>query len=213
MVKAVLFDMDGVVLDSEKLYTRFWKQAIEESGFSVTWEQLLDLRSLGKEFAPAYFREILGPSADPEAIRILRRVRMKEYTDVHPIQLKPGIRKTLEELRKRKILTAIATASNPERAEGFLDQTGVRPLFDRVLTTASVAHGKPEPDIYLSACQQLGIEPWEAMAVEDSDNGALSAIRAGCLTVMVPDLAPPGAQVVDQLYGVAGNVAEILDLL
>ncbi len=213
MIKAVLFDMDGVVLDSEKLYTRFWKQAIEESGFSVTWEQLLDLRSLGKEFAPAYFQKILGPSADPEAIRILRRVRMKEYTDEHPVPLKPGIRKTLEELRKRKILTAIATASNPERAEGFLNQTGIRPLFDQVLTTASVAHGKPEPDIYLAACRQLGIAPCEAMAVEDSDNGALSAIRAGCFTVMVPDLAPPGAGIAGRLSGVAENVTEILDLL
>lgn len=213
MIKAVLFDMDGVVLDTEKLYTRFWNAAIEECGYSVTWEQLLNLRSLGKEYAPAYFKEILGTDKDADKIRMVRRARMKEYTDLYGIEAKPGLRKTVQELKKRNIKTAIATASDKTRAEAFLKETGVHSLFDRILTTSMVKHGKPRPDIYLSACDQLGIAPGEAMAVEDSDNGALAAIRAGCRTVVVVDLAPPREEIVPMLYGVAKTLPEILNYL
>ena len=136
MIKAVLFDMDGVVLDTEKLYTRFWKQAVEECGFHMTWEQLLGLRSLGQEYADAYFKGILGPNAREDTIRQIRRVRMKEYTDQYGIEKKPGIDETLRGLKERGIPAVIATASQPSRAKQFLNEVGLASAFDRILTSA-----------------------------------------------------------------------------
>ena len=210
MIKAVLFDMDGVVLDTEKLYTRFWKQAVEECGFHMTWEQLLGLRSLGQEYADAYFKGILGPEAREDEIRRLRRIRMKAYTDQYGIEKKAGIDKTLQGLKERGIFAAIATASQASRAKQFLDQVGLGQSFDKILTTQQVAHGKPEPDIYLSACSQLGIAPEEAVAVEDSDNGVTSAWRAGCRVIMVPDLSRPDEKLKEKLSGVADDLTGIL---
>lgn len=210
MIKAVLFDMDGVVLDTEKLYTRFWKQAVEECGFHMTWEQLLGLRSLGQEYADAYFKGLLGPNAREDTIRQIRRVRMKEYTDQYGIEKKPGIDETLRGLKERGIPAVIATASQPSRAKQFLNEVGLASAFDRILTTQQVAHGKPEPDIYLSACSQLGIEPGEAVAVEDSDNGVTSAWRAGCRVIMVPDLSQPDEKLKEKLSAVAKDLTGIL---
>lgn len=210
MIKAVLFDMDGVVLDTEKLYTRFWKQAVEECGFHMTWEQLLGLRSLGQEYADAYFKGILGPKASEKEIRRIRRIRMKEYTDKYGIEKKPGIDETLRGLRRRNISPVIATASQTSRAKMFLDQVGLGQSFDRILTTEQVAHGKPQPDIYLSACRQLGIRPDEAAAVEDSDNGVTSAWRAGCRVIMVPDLSRPDEELKKKLSGIADDLTGIL---
>lgn len=210
MIKAVLFDMDGVVLDTEKLYTRFWGEAVEECGFHMTEKQLLGLRSLGQEYADDYFKSILGPEASESRIRDIRRRRMKEYTDIYGIEAKPHVRETVEELHRRGIAAAIATASETARATQFLKDVGLDQEFDCILTTGMVAHGKPQPDIYLSACSQLGVNPGEAAAVEDSDNGVTSAWRAGCRVIMVPDLTQPGEELMKKIDAVAKDLPGIL---
>lgn len=87
--------------------------------------------------------------------------------------------------------TAIATATDPERTEKYLRKTGMAGCFDKVISATMVKEGKPSPDIYLYACEQLCLRPEECVAVEDSPNGVLSAYRAGCRVVMVPDQTQP----------------------
>ena len=98
-----------------------------------------------------------------------------------------------------RIQRAIATATDTERAARYLKQIGLYEYFDRIICANMVKCGKPSPDIYIYACQQLGLDPSACMAVEDSPNGVTSAYRAGCQVVMVPDQTKPDAELQDML--------------
>lgn len=200
-IKAVLFDMDGTLIDTEKYYRIFWPKAMAEFGYHMTDEQVLSMRSLGRPFAPAQLKEWFGEELDYYAIRARRTQIMEECLDKEGIQLKPGAVMILRELQRRGIPAAVATASPPERTEKYLNNTGIRQYFSKIISATQVKEGKPSPDIYLFACEELGFEPEECMAVEDAPNGVLAAYRAGCKVVMVPDQTQPDEELKKCLYG------------
>ncbi|MBO5985233.1 MAG: HAD family phosphatase [Lachnospiraceae bacterium] len=209
MIRAVLFDMDGTLIDTEKYYRVFWPKAMAEFGYHMTDEQVLSMRSLGRPFAPARLKEWFGEELDYYAVRARRTEMMEAQLDVDGIQLKPGAVEILEELRRRGILAAVATATPPERTEKYLGLTGIRPYFSKIISATQVKEGKPSPDIYLYACEQLGLAPEECMAVEDAPNGILAAYRAGLRVVMVPDQTQPTEELQGMLYA---NVDRLDDL-
>lgn len=213
MIKAVIFDMDGVILDTEKLYCRFWMEAAREAGYDWQFEHSLMIRSLAGEFSGPLMKGIFGDDFDIEEIRRRRTVRMNAYLEDHPLEKKPGIDALLDYLRSHGYKTAIATASNRTRAMGYLGQVGLQDRFDQFVCTAMVAHGKPMPDVYLYACQQIGEKPEDCMAVEDSPNGILAASRAGCKAVMVPDLSQPDAELEKLLFAKADGLMDIIHFL
>ena len=209
MIRAILFDMDGTLIDTEKYYRVFWPKAMAEFGYKMTDEQVLSMRSLGRPFAPARLKEWFGEELDYYAIRARRTELMEAQLDIDGIQLKPGAVEILEELRRRGILAAVATATPPERTEKYLGLTGIRPYFSKIISATQVKEGKPSPDIYLYACEQLGLAPEECMAVEDAPNGILAAYRAGLRVVMVPDQTQP----TDDLRGMLYTNVDRLDKL
>lgn len=213
MVKAVLFDMDGTLIDTEKYYRRFWPMAMAEFGHHMTDEQVLSMRSLGRPFAPARLKEWFGEELDYYAVRAYRTKIMEECLDKEGICLKPGAVEILEELKRRGITAAVATATPPERTEKYLTLTGIRPYFSQIISATQVKEGKPSPDIYLYACEQLGLDPSECMAVEDAPNGVLAAYRAGLRVVMVPDQTQPTEEDQKYLYASVNSLDKIKDLL
>lgn len=213
MTKAVLFDMDGTLIDTEKYYRIFWPKAMAEFGYRMTDEQVLSMRSLGRPFAPAQLKEWFGENLDYYAIRARRTEMMEECLDREGIQLKPGAVQILEFLHDRGIPAAVATATPPERTEKYLQATGIRSYFTKVISATQVKEGKPSPDIYLFACGEMGLRPEECMAVEDSPNGVLSAYRAGCRVVMVPDQTQPDEELGKLLYGAVPSLDKLRELL
>lgn len=209
MVKAVIFDMDGTLIDTERYYRVFWPRALAEFGFSMTDEQALAMRSLGRPFAPAQLKEWFGEELDYRAVRERRKALMEEALEREGIQLKPGAEDLPAFLRGRGIVTAVATATDLERAHKYLKRTGLDTCFDRVISAVQVREGKPSPDIYLYACQELGVAPEDCIAVEDSPNGVLSAYRAGCRVIMVPDQTRPDADLAKCLYACVESLDEI----
>jgi DNA helicase-2/ATP-dependent DNA helicase PcrA len=206
--------MDGTLIDTEKYYRKCWPKALAHFGYHMTDEQALSMRSLGQPFAPAHLREMFGDeNLDYAAIRSYRKELMEECIRESGIALKPGVRELLAFLKEHHILSAIATATDMERTERYLKQIGLYGAFDKIVSATMVKEGKPAPDIYLYACEACGCLPEECMAVEDSPNGVLSAYRAGCRVVMVPDQTQPDEELMKHLYAKVDSLSEIEKLL
>ncbi|MDE7195185.1 MAG: HAD family phosphatase [Oscillospiraceae bacterium] len=209
MIKAVIFDLDGLILDTEKLLVKFWCQAANEAGFPMQTEHALHIRSLGRKFAIPYLSEIFGPEFDYMKIRSRRMELMAEHIREHGLEKKPGLEELLSYLQRNRIPAAVATATDKNRAEEYLQQTGLLHYFSNIVCATMVENGKPKPDIYLFAAARLGLKPQECMALEDSPNGIYAASSAGCVTVMVPDLTEPDEEVLPLIYTSAESLADV----
>lgn len=209
MIKAVIFDMDGLILDTEKLLVKYWCQAANEAGFSMQREHALNIRSLARKFAIPYLQGLFGGDFDYVKIRSRRMELMAQHLSEHGLETKPGITQLLDFLDEKKIPAAIATATDIQRTEDYLGRVGLLGRFSRIVCAAMVESGKPKPDIYLYAAQQLGLPPEECMALEDSPNGVRSASSAGCVTVMVPDLTQPDEELMGLIFAKADTLADL----
>ena len=119
----------------------------------------------------------------------------------------------LDFLHEKGIKVAVATATDPKRAKEYLSQIGIYDKFDKVCCATMVKNGKPEPDVYLYACEQIGEKPEDCVAVEDSPNGIRSAYRAGLKVIMVPDLTGPDEEVNGMLTACVNNLSELKALI
>lgn len=212
-IYGVLFDMDGVVLDTEKLYARFWAEAAHALGYPMTYEQALGMRSLNSQAGQEKLESYFGPGVSRSIMRDKRVELMDAYVAIHGIAPKPGIAELLDKLKKRGIRTAIATSSPMPRAMQYLSALSLAEKFDAICSGHDVAHGKPAPDIYLHAAASIGLAPENCLAIEDSPAGIQSAHAAGCYPVLVPDLDCSTEQLRTILHAESDTLLELLDLI
>lgn len=213
MVRAVIFDMDGVLIDTEKYLSKYWRQAAAEFGFSMSFEESLLLRSLTVPLAIEKTKEVFGENFDYLKIRARRKELMANWLSKHGVEKKPGIEAAFEDIKRRGMKLAVATATDETRATSYLKEIGVYDKIDYLLSTTMVKIGKPMPDIYLYACECLGEKPEDCLAVEDSPNGIKSAFSAGIKAVMVPDLSEPEEELIPLLYGKIESLEQLPALL
>lgn len=209
-VKGVLFDMDGVILDTEKLYTRFWCEAAQALGFPMTHEMALGMRSLSHQVGERQLKAYLGDEVDYQQVRSKRIELMTAFINEKGVELKPGIHELLAFLNENVLKKAVATSSPLDRTKEYLSQVGLVDAFDELVSGHMVEHGKPAPDIYLYAASKLGLKPEECLVLEDSPTGLLAAYRAGCIPVMVPDQDMPDDEVKGRIYAVANSLTDIV---
>lgn len=212
-VQGALFDMDGVILDSEGLYSRFWQEAAIALGYPMTRQQAMGMRALNRDAAAAQLESYFGPGIDYIQVRDKRIELMDAFVAGKGIPAKPGIRELLAALKAAGIPTCIATSSPIARVREYLEPLGLFDQFDAVVTGYDVPHGKPEPDIYLKAAEVLGKDPTRCIALEDSKAGVLSAFRAGCMTIMVPDQDQPDSEDLTRVAALCDSLTDIIGLL
>ena len=212
-VRGILFDMDGLVVDTEKLYSRFWREACAFYGYTMTYEQSLQMRGLGGQAGEAMLHRFFGEDADYMALRSKRIELMDVFVDQHGVELKPGIFELMDFLDARGIPAAITSSSPIPRIRKFLAPYGLDSRFAALCSGRDVPKGKPAPDIYLAGAAALNLPPEQCLALEDAPAGIESAFRAGCLPVMIPDLDPPGENTIPMLYASADSLFDIPLLL
>ena len=205
-VRGVLFDMDGVVLDTEALYARFWREAAKVLGHDMSYEQALGMRSLSPVAGQAQLERYFGKGVSRAEFRKVRIERMDAYIDEHGVDLKPGIRELLDALDSKGIPAAITTSSPIERVQRYLGPHGLLPRFQRLCSGSEVAHGKPEPDIFLKAAETLGVNPQDCIVIEDSYNGIRAASRACMFPIMVPDMIAPDEEMEQLAKAIFSNL-------
>ena len=213
MIDTIIFDLDGTLIDTEKYYRIFWPKALAVFGYTMSDEQALTMRSLGRPFAEKHLKEMFGNEIDYYAVKDKRKELMEVCLDENGIELKPGVVDLLLWLKEHNFRTAIATATDLHRTTKYLEQLGIIEYFDEIISATMVKEGKPSPDVYLYACEQMNRKPEECFAVEDSPNGALSAYRAGCKVIYVPDQTKPDAELNNILYACVDKISDIKELM
>lgn len=213
MIKGIIFDMDGLMLDTEKLLLRFWCEAAREFGYPMEKEHVLSIRSLAAKYAIPKLKGYFGEDFDYPKVRSRRMELMNQFIEEQGIEKKKGLDELLAFLKENHYKIAVATATDLCRTQKYLKSVGIDFYFDKIICASMVENGKPAPDIYLKAAEELSLPPKECMALEDSPNGILSAYRAGCLPVMIPDLDQPGEETRKLLFGKKDNLAQVIEIL
>lgn len=212
-IKAAIFDLDGTVIDTEKLLVKYWCMAANEFGFPMEREHALQLRSLARKYAEPLLKEWFGENCDYMTVRNRRMELMTAHIIENGLDVKAGIKELLVWLGENGYKRAVATATDLTRAGKYLTDVGLYDYFDCIISAQQVENGKPKPDVYIYAVNQLGLTPDECIAVEDSPNGVISASDAGCKTIMVPDLTEPDEELKKRLYAVCPKASDIIKVL
>jgi len=212
-LEAVLFDLDGLMIDSEPVYARAWKQAAQELGGEI--DQALERRLRGRNNRDCE-AELLGQFGPGFPLgRFHARWQQLWLADVarNGMPTKPGLRELLENLERRSLKKAVATSTDRTWAERSLEAARIAGRFDLVVTGDEIERGKPAPDIFLEAARGLGVDPGECLVLEDTNVGVQAARAAGALAIMVPDLEQPDAWTRGLAWRVVPSLHEVRHLL
>ena len=209
MIKAVIFDVDGTLLDTERIYMKAWKEAAAEAGFVMPDSVLQKTRAVNTKDAARIFEEEIGNGFSYQAVRPIRvRIAEEIIRRESPI-LKPGVLELLAFLEEKGIRLAVASSTNQQGTREHLAESRILDRFEVVVGGDMVTNGKPHPDIFLKAAETLGLAPEACIVVEDSPAGIRAAYAAGMKAVLVPDQAAITQQIIDMADVVLNSLLEM----
>lgn len=212
-LKLVIFDMDGLMFDTERRYCDDMKKICDEQGIDVDMSALYDVIGTSLPIDMDCFNRS-GYSHEKIA-EIMNQSVIDAVNDMceNGVPMKAGLVELLKVLNEKKILMAVATSTKRSRCERLLKAAKIDQYFDCIITGYDVANGKPFPDIFLEACRKCQIDPADALVLEDSVNGGMAAKSAGIPYIIVPDLNPPTAIVKESALKVVPSLHEVVQLI
>ncbi len=215
MFKAVVFDMDGVIFDSEKIYRILEHEQIRKYGLDESKaDYFCEIIAGGtKETNRRHFEEVFHSDVDYYEFREGVMSGVDDYAEKHGYELKPGVVELLKHLKEKGIKVALATSTTRERGYKHLKRHGLYEYFDEFVFGDMIKNGKPNPDIYLKACELLDVKPEEAIGIEDSINGVISSHAAGLYTIMVIDLIQPNDDIKEKAEKIYDSLFQVIDLI
>lgn len=212
-IKGVIFDMDGLMFDTERIAQIIWNQVWERNGINPNCPELGDMHGINVQEAAGRYEKVFHGAVDYYKLRAEKQKLMTDYIHTHGLPVKKGLYELLDYLREENYKIAIATSTMEREAFSYLEMAKVTGYFDGKVFGDMVKHGKPEPEIFCKAAEQLRLKPEECMVLEDSWNGLRGAIAGGFYTVMVPDQQEPDPGMAGQLAAVCGSLLDVMELL
>ena len=194
MGKTVIFDLDGVIFDSEQVVRRGWQYAAQKLQLGDVDSLFLQCVGTNHIFTEQLLQKTFDAQFSYEEFRKYTREYFYQYTGAYGLPVKPGVKELMEYLKTEDYRIGLASSSTLQYILNGLRQAELIHSFDVIVSGENLQRSKPEPDIYLQACEKIGVIPAEAYAIEDSYNGIRSASRAGMQPIMVPDLLPTTAE-------------------
>lgn len=213
MIKAVIFDMDGLMFDTERLGKIFWEEYSEKFNLPIISEIHDMCVGTNIEYQKSIFKEKLGKDFDYDSFTEYIWDRRIQTVKEKGVPKKQGLDELIAFLKDNKIKIAVATSTTYDAAIENLKITEVLDLFDEVVTGDMVKNSKPSGDIYLLACSKLGVRAEEAIGLEDSFNGVRAVNNAGMKCVMIPDLVEPDEEIDKLCHKKADSLFEVIDLI
>lgn len=212
MIKAVIFDMDGVIIDSESVCDRTWQAALSEAGFTDDKDAINKCRGTNYSDSCIILHELYGNDFPAEKFMERSSELFHQIEKSQGIPLMPFTKEILEYLAPKYTL-ALASSTKEASVCRLLKGHGILDYFKTLTTGDMVCHSKPDPEIYRLACDSIGLLPQECVAVEDSPNGIKSACAAGLKTVMVPDRMEPDKEIAELCWKICADLKELEHVL
>ena len=213
MIQAVIFDKDGTLHDTEKVYHRAWRAAGEQMGVPGIMEFVEICTGTNFTRTEELWQEHYGDAFSFRPFWQLRNDIYDNLIATEGLPVKAGAYELLDYLKANGYKVALATSTNAPRVDRHLVQSDMKKYFDAVVTGDTVPNGKPAPDIFLIAAERLGVNPAECMGVEDSFNGVRAVKAAGMYTVMAPDMIAPTPEILSLTDACVDDLREIIEIL
>ena len=213
MIKGAIFDMDGLMFDTERVYAIYWKSISERHGYPLTDDNMAHLCGAVRPYQIKKFVEWFGEDVPAGEIIDECMQSVSDHLAANPIPFKAGLMELLTALRERGIPVAVGTGTRRVRADAMLVRAGVLPYIDAVVCGDEVPAGKPDPAIFLKAAELIGVPPQECIVLEDSFNGIIAAHAAGAQPIMVPDTMQPTDEIRALCAHVLTRLDEVIELL
>ena len=213
-IKAVLFDMDGLMVDTESLATEAFIHSAKKQGYDMTKEEtLLVLGFTTKsiyEFWENYFKnsDVSGKQLVDDHYKYIENILFT----TGPRKM-PYIEELLKYLKESNYKVAVASSSNMNHIINNMEKTGLKKYIDEFASGAEVENGKPAPDVFLLAAERLGVKPENCLVLEDSKSGVIAGSSAGAKVIMVPDMFSPDEECKERTYRIVGNLGEVISVL
>lgn len=212
MIKGAIFDMDGLMFDSERLVCSIWQEMMDENGYKFNVDIFKNTIGLRQDKSKEFYTSLYGEDFDYDGFKIQSRQRFYKRIEKDGVPIKKGLFELLDFLKDNNIKMAVATSTSAKTALKVIKKAGVYDCFDSFVCGDDVKNGKPHPEVFLTAAERIGVPPEECVAFEDSINGIKSAFAANMTAVMVPDFLQPTDEIKNKISFLCNSLDEAIDI-
>ena len=213
MINGAVFDMDGLMFDSERLVYETWQMMMDELGFEYNLDIFKNTIGLRTDLTESYYNSLYGERFCYNPLKQRsREIFLKRVSD-EGVPIKKGLVELLEFLKSNNLKIAVATSTSAQTAHKIIKMAGVYDYFEAFVCGDDVKNGKPHPEVFLTAAEKLSLLPVECVAFEDSINGIKSAHSAEMTTVMVPDYLQPTQEIIPMIDCLCDDLSQAIEFI